>query len=236
VTVTWYQHAVAYAAMKWPSLAAHSRASLAEALATVTPALTGPARGRPSAAAHSGLDARLGAAHNLAIRGGCPVRITVGPCRLLGDVTFPVPVWGPAFAHENHEGDIMAEHSNVARLRGGYAAFAKGDFAALDDVFAEDLLFHVDGRNQLTGDYRGREAVYGMFAKLMEITEGTFHLDVHTILADDEHGVALVVQTANRGGRSIRTNAADVMHLRDGKIVEFWTASTDQYAFDELVG
>jgi hypothetical protein len=37
VTVTWYQHAVAYAAMKWPSVAAHSRAGLAEALATVTP-------------------------------------------------------------------------------------------------------------------------------------------------------------------------------------------------------
>jgi hypothetical protein len=40
VTVTWYQHAVAYAAMKWPHLAAHSRASMAEALATVTPLLT----------------------------------------------------------------------------------------------------------------------------------------------------------------------------------------------------
>ena len=39
-TVTWYQHAVAYAAMKWPHLAAHSRASMAEALATVTPLLT----------------------------------------------------------------------------------------------------------------------------------------------------------------------------------------------------
>src|SRR5256886_12627630 len=38
-TVTWYQHTVAYAAMKWPHLAAHSRASMAEALATVTPLL-----------------------------------------------------------------------------------------------------------------------------------------------------------------------------------------------------
>jgi integrase len=47
-TVTWYQEATAYAAMKWPSLAAHSRASVAEALATVTPALTRPdARDRP---------------------------------------------------------------------------------------------------------------------------------------------------------------------------------------------
>jgi len=47
-TVTWYQQAVAYAAMKWPPLAAHSRASVADALATVTPALTRPgARDRP---------------------------------------------------------------------------------------------------------------------------------------------------------------------------------------------
>jgi integrase len=46
--VTWYQEATAYAAMKWPSLAAHSRASLADALATVTPALTRTgARDRP---------------------------------------------------------------------------------------------------------------------------------------------------------------------------------------------
>jgi integrase len=49
VTVTWYQHAAAYAAMKWPTLAAHSRASVAEALATVTPALTRAAPGRPPA-------------------------------------------------------------------------------------------------------------------------------------------------------------------------------------------
>lgn len=46
--VTWYQEATAYAVMKWPSLAARSRASLADALATVTPALTRPgARDRP---------------------------------------------------------------------------------------------------------------------------------------------------------------------------------------------
>jgi len=41
-TVTWYPEATAYAVMKWPSPATHSRASVAEALATVTPALTRP--------------------------------------------------------------------------------------------------------------------------------------------------------------------------------------------------
>ena len=49
-TVTWYRHAVAYAQMKWPHLGPHSRASLADALATVTPLLTtGETRRRPSA-------------------------------------------------------------------------------------------------------------------------------------------------------------------------------------------
>ncbi|HCU92675.1 MAG TPA: hypothetical protein DHU96_08000 [Actinobacteria bacterium] len=40
MTVIWYRHAVPYAAMKWPHTAAHSRASMADALAAVTPQLT----------------------------------------------------------------------------------------------------------------------------------------------------------------------------------------------------
>jgi hypothetical protein len=47
--VTWYQHAVAYAEMKWPRLAPHSRASRADALATVTPPLTRETGRRPAA-------------------------------------------------------------------------------------------------------------------------------------------------------------------------------------------
>ena len=130
----------------------------------------------------------------------------------------------------------MAEHPNVARIRDGYAAFAKGDFAVLNDLFAEDLLWHTGGRNQISGDYRGREAVYGLFGKLLEVTEGSFHVDLHAVFADDEHGVALVVGTASRGGRSIEFTEAHVFHLREGKVVEFWVATTDAYAFDEFIG
>ena len=45
--VTWYRHAAAYAEMKWPRLAPHSRASLADALATITPLLTRETSRRP---------------------------------------------------------------------------------------------------------------------------------------------------------------------------------------------
>ncbi len=50
-TISWLDHAAAYAAMKWPLAAACTRAGIADALATITTALITPGRGRPPAAA-----------------------------------------------------------------------------------------------------------------------------------------------------------------------------------------
>jgi uncharacterized protein len=102
----------------------------------------------------------------------------------------------------------MSEHPNVARLRDAYAAFARGDFAALNDLFADDVLSRITGRNQVQGDYRGRDAGYGLFGKFMEVTEGTFRIDVHAVLADDAGGVALAVVTGSVADRSATTNHA----------------------------
>jgi uncharacterized protein len=130
----------------------------------------------------------------------------------------------------------MAEHPNVTRIMDGYAAFAKGDFPVLNDLFAEDLLWHEPGRNQLAGDFHGRESVYELFGRLMEITEGSFHIDLLSVFANDHDGVALVTSTASRGGRTITAREAHMFRLRDGKVVEFWNGSTEPYAFDELIG
>jgi uncharacterized protein len=133
-------------------------------------------------------------------------------------------------------GKFVAEHPNVDRIKAGYAAFSTGDFAALNDLLAEDVLWHFGGRSQLADDYRGREAVYGLFSKLMEVTEGSLHLDIRAVFADDEHGVVLLVLSATRGGRSVKVREAHIYDMRDGKVAEFWDAYHDQYAFDELIG
>ncbi|MFK4184702.1 tyrosine-type recombinase/integrase [Streptomyces sparsogenes] len=44
---TWYEHACAYAVMKWPDASAKHRASIADALATITPELVTDKRGVP---------------------------------------------------------------------------------------------------------------------------------------------------------------------------------------------
>jgi site-specific recombinase XerD len=46
---SWYEHAVAFVDMKWPRAAGKHRRSIAEALATVTPALVSTDRGAPAA-------------------------------------------------------------------------------------------------------------------------------------------------------------------------------------------
>jgi hypothetical protein len=45
---TWYEHAIAFVDMKWPRSAAAQRKSIAESLATVTPALLSSTRGAPA--------------------------------------------------------------------------------------------------------------------------------------------------------------------------------------------
>ncbi len=130
----------------------------------------------------------------------------------------------------------MADHPNIDRIRVGYEAFFKGDFAALDDFLDENVVWHEDGRNQFAGTYNGRNEVYSFFGRLMESTGGTFNLEVHSILADDDHGVALVNASGSRDGGTMASHGVHVMHLRDGRVAEFWAASTNQYAVDDLFG
>jgi ketosteroid isomerase-like protein len=124
----------------------------------------------------------------------------------------------------------MAEHPNVTAIRRGYEAFAAGDMATLRDTWTEDIIWHVKGAGQLGGDYLGPDEVFGFLGKLAEETGGTFRLDVHAILADDEHGAVLATAIAERHGKSLSSQVVHVLHASDGKTREFWVATTDPAA------
>src|ERR1700680_1623912 len=94
-----------------------------------------------------------------------------------------------------------AQHPNIQRSRRAYEAFATGDMASVGALMAAGVVWHVSGVSPLAGDYKGKDAVFGFFGKLMEVTGGTFKLEVHDILANDEHTVTLVSQTADKDGK-----------------------------------
>ena len=106
--------------------------------------------------------------------------------------------------------------------------------ATINDLLADEIVWHSSGDNILTGDYAGKEAVLGYMATLMQETGGTFRNEVHDMLANDDHGVALVNVTAERNGKTLNTQIVHVFHMRDGKMTEFWTVGMDQSALDDF--
>jgi len=90
------------------------------------------------------------------------------------------------------------------------------------------------GRSPATTGARNKEQVLANFAKQAELTGGTFRLEVHDVVANDDHGIVLVAARADRGDRSWEDHAVLVFHIRDGKISEAWLHPGDQYAGDDF--
>jgi len=126
----------------------------------------------------------------------------------------------------------MEEHPNLGAARAGYEAFAAGDMAAVSDLLTDDIVWHVAGNYDMSGDYAGKEAVFGFFAKLMEESRGTFRIDIHDMLANDDHGVALGTVSATRGEDTLEDRVTQVFHMRDGRMTEFWTFAEHQDQHD----
>ncbi|MEX0801324.1 MAG: nuclear transport factor 2 family protein [Dehalococcoidia bacterium] len=126
----------------------------------------------------------------------------------------------------------MADHPNAKLLKDGYAAFAKGDMATLTNLFAEDVVWHASGNNQLAGTHKGRDAVFAIFAKTVELTGGSFNIEVHDVVANDDHTVSLTRAKGSREGRTLDSADVDVYHMKDGKVTEFWSFSEDAQKTD----
>jgi hypothetical protein len=126
-------------------------------------------------------------------------------------------------------------HPNEQRLREGYELIAKGDLDTLrKEYIAEDIAWHVPGRNPQSGDYHGVDEVFGFLGKIFERSGGTFRLEIHDVLANDEHGIVLAVARAERDGKTLEDRVVHVFHLREGKMTEYWGHPGDQHGVDEF--
>jgi ketosteroid isomerase-like protein len=126
-------------------------------------------------------------------------------------------------------------HPNEDLVREGFAALGRGDTDALrNQIFAEDIRWHVPGRSPLAGDFKGIEQVMQGFARVFELSGDTYSFELHDVLASDEHAVALFTSRAERADKQLNDNQVATYHIRDGKISEVWIQATDLYAQDEF--
>ena len=128
----------------------------------------------------------------------------------------------------------MAEHPNVTTIRQGYDAFNKGDGETLLPMFDEAVVWHVPGRSPLAGDYRGRDATMAYFARLDELTGGSYQAELQVAVGDDEHVISIDRSSGTRGDARYDENELVVFRFKDGVIVEAWQAMMNVYAHDEF--
>lgn len=123
---------------------------------------------------------------------------------------------------------------DVQRLRQGYDAFAAGDLDTIRGLFDDNIVWHISGRSPLAGDYKGIDEVFGFFAKLAEVSGGTFKIEVHDVLSNGTHSIALTKNVGERDGKRLDDNNVAVYHVSDGKVTEAWFHPGDAYATDEF--
>jgi hypothetical protein len=124
---------------------------------------------------------------------------------------------------------------NEALIRRGYELFNSGNLETMKDLFSEEVVWHVAGRSRLSGEKLGRDATFGYFAQIGELSGGTFRAAVHDVVASDEHTLGVHTSTGTRLGRQLNLHTVLLFHIRDGKAVEVWEHVEDSQAFDEFI-
>ncbi len=107
-------------------------------------------------------------------------------------------------------------------MRELYDARARGDWAAVGSLLADDIVWHEPGDEDYSGDHSGRDAVITLLRQLAAVTEGTFTLRPEAFLHAAEHSAVLVRWSASRGEHSVEGNEIAVYRFRDGSIAEAW--------------
>jgi ketosteroid isomerase-like protein len=109
------------------------------------------------------------------------------------------------------------EHPNAALYRQVMTGFRSGDLDSVKGLLAPDVRWHEAGNPE---PIEGREAVLQRLGLAGDL-EGD--LDIHDLLANDEHVVALMrADLRKRGAGQVAYPVVEVVHVKDGMVTERW--------------
>lgn len=130
----------------------------------------------------------------------------------------------------------MAEHPNVSLVRRFYQSFMARDTARLYQIAGERMEFHVAGRSRFAGTHKGRDQILKLFRETGELTQHSVKIDLHALLASEEHVVGLHHITASRPGRTLNQSGCLVCHVDGGKITDGWLSFENPREADAFWG
>jgi ketosteroid isomerase-like protein len=124
----------------------------------------------------------------------------------------------------------VADHPNAAHYRAIFDAMNTGDMEVADAALADDVVWHVIGSDD---PIVGKEAVLASFAGMDEAGID-FSGELHDVVANDEHTIALVTARVTRDGETFEYRTTEILHVADGKVTERWAFSDDTEAINRF--
>ena len=128
----------------------------------------------------------------------------------------------------------VISHPNEDLMRTGYAAFGAGDIPGVLAILDPDITWTAGDHNALTGVSHGHEEVVAFFTKLVEVTGGSFTLDVQQIIADDTGAVVVSNAAATRDGVPYAWTITHVWEITDGRATSLRIFSDDGQTTDTV--
>jgi ketosteroid isomerase-like protein len=125
------------------------------------------------------------------------------------------------------------EHPNAAAYLQTADAFRTADMESLRRLIDDGVVWHVPGKNRLSGEVVGRAALFEWFERLRDVTGGSFRLEEHDVVANDEHVVALSRVSAVRE-TPLTVEVVSVFHYRNGRQFERWFLPADPDTWDRM--
>jgi ketosteroid isomerase-like protein len=160
--------------------------------------------------------------------------------RLIGNALFPVALATLGSAHVAGYGaglprteETVHEHRNIAMIRRALDVYNSGDDNAMRGFLADDIVWHVGGNHEMSGDYIGIEVVVDYFRRVRRETAGTLQVEPAEILANDRHASIFMKVSAYRDVRWMDVLLAEALTLDpNGRWTEYWALANDQDAVD----
>jgi ketosteroid isomerase-like protein len=125
---------------------------------------------------------------------------------------------------------MTSEHPNAALTRRVFGAFGK-DAMQISAALCRDIVWRVPGNTAMSGEYRGRREVVEFLRRTGLETGGTYGSQLHTVLADDDWGLAVYRAWGTRNGIELDVDQAFVIRFEDGMWKEVTAVPLDS-AFD----
>ncbi len=127
----------------------------------------------------------------------------------------------------------MSAQMNMTLAKAIWDALSVGDVDVLNELMADDLLWHVAGNNTISGLKTGRDEVLDYLGSLGTETE-VYDLELRDILVNDDRGLILFRAIGKRLDKTLDTHFMLLFQVEDNQIKEAWSNPFDQHAVDDF--